>query len=442
MMKKLIIIIAIVAIFVQGKAQEKWSLDKCIEYALENNIAIKQSQINSQYQGNQLEQSKNNRLPNLNASVSQGFGFGRSLTPDNSYLNTSSGNTSLGVSTSVTLWQGGILNNTIKQRNFDLQSGLEDLKKAKDDVILSVASGYLEVLFAKELLKVAETQVEQTQKQIDRTTQLVEAGKLAQGVLLEIESQLAREELAIVNRENNLQLAYLNLAQFLELEEYSNFDIDVPVFPELKAQAAIISAKGVYSNAVQVRPEIKSMEYKLKSSETQLKIAEGNRLPSLSASAGIYDQYYRPFNSPGDVTSFGDQLNQNLRENISLNLRIPIFNRFQTRNGINNSKLQIENQELELEKVKKSLRKQIEQVYTNASAALKRYNANKVAVKSMQESFRYIEEKYNVGRVNSVEYNDAKSKLAIAESDLIQAKYDFIFRSKILDFYNGVPIEL
>ncbi|HPR32748.1 MAG TPA: TolC family protein [Prolixibacteraceae bacterium] len=439
-MKKFIILIAAGLFCLQGQAQEKWSLQKCIDYALANNIVIKQYQINTEYRENLLQQSKNDRLPDLSANVSQGFSFGRSLTIDNTYDNYTSANTGVSASTSMLLWRGGTLNHTIRQRDFELKSSLEDLQKAKDDITLSIASGYLEILFAKELLKVAEAQVEQTLQQIERTRSLIEAGKVAEGALLEIQSQKAREELDVVNRQNNLQIAYLNLAQILELEDYTQFDIEIPQLPELKAQAGMASAVSVYQNAVEKRPEIKSAGYQLQSFESQLKVAEGSLLPSLSFSAGFYDQYLNT--TQADVPGFIDQITDNHRESVGLNLNIPIFSRFQNKTNIANAKLQMKNQELQLEGAKKDLRRQIEQAYTNALAALNRFNASQVAVKSMQESFRYIEEKFNVGRVTSVEYNDAKTKLAVAESDRIQAKYDFIFRSKILDFYNGIPIEL
>lgn len=439
-MKKLLLLLFAGVLLIQAQAQEKWSLQKCIDYALANNIMIKQSEINTNYKTNQYSQSKNNRLPDLNAGISQDFGFGRSLNIDNTYSNSSSSNSGLNISSSVLIWRGGALNNTIAQREYEMKSSLEDFQKAKDDLTLNIASAYLEILFANELIKVAETQIEQTQKQIERTKDLVKAGKVAEGALWEIEAQKAREELDLVNRQNSLQIAYLNLAQMLELENYQGFSIDIPEMPEIKAQATVASSSVVYGKAVEFRPEIKSAEFMLKSYESQLKVAKSSLLPSLSANASFYDQYLR--SSQYDAKSFGDQIGQNHREGVGLYLSIPIFNKFENRTNIENSKLQIRNQELQLDGAKKDLRKQIEQVYTNALAAQKRYNANQVAVKSMQESFRYIEEKYNVGKVNSVEYNDAKSKLAIAQSDLIQAKYDFIFRTKILDFYNGVPIQL
>jgi outer membrane protein len=438
-MKKLLLILFAGLLFIQGQAQEKWSLQKCIDYALTNNIVIKQSQINTEYKKNQLGQSKNDRLPDLNAALSPSFSFGRTLTNDNTYGNFNGTSTSLTLNSSIVIWRGGALNNIIKQRDFELKSSLEDLQKAKDDLTLNIASAYLDILFANELIKAAETQVEQTQKQIDRTKDLVTAGKLAEGALFEIEAQQAREELDLVNRQNNLQIAYLNLSQMLELENYSTFRIEIPEMPEIKAQASVTSSEGVFGKAVTVRPEIKSADFLLKSYESQLEVAKSALLPSLGAGAGFSDNYIS--SSAGNMGSFSDQIKQH-REYVGLSLNIPIFNKFENKNNIENAKLQVKNQELQLEGTKKELRKQIEQAYINALAALKRYNANQVAVKSLEESFRYVEEKYSVGRVNSVEYNDAKSKLAIAQSDLIQAKYEFIFRSKILDFYNGIPIQL
>lgn len=438
-MRKIISLIAITLLFVQANAQDSWSLEKCIDYALSNNIVIKQYQLNTEYRDNELQQAKYNRLPDLSANVSQGVNLGRSLTLDNTYDNYTSANTSARLSTSVLIWRGGTLKNTIEQRDYELQSSLSDLEKAKDDVTLNIASSYLDILFSKELLKVAEAQIVQTEKQIERTKKLVEAGKVAQGTLFEIESQMAREKLEVVNRKNDLQIAYLNLAQLLELDDYKSFEIAIPEMPEIKAQATIAQAGEVYKIAVENRPEIKSAKYQLKSTEKQLKIAEAGKLPSISAGASISDDYIA---SERIDVALADQLEQNLNQNIGVNLAIPIFSKYQNKTNVQNAKLQILNQELEVEATKKQLRKQIEQAYTSALAALNRYEASQAAVKSMQVSFKYIEEKYNVGRVNSVEYNDSKTKLAMAESDLIQSKYEFIFRSKILDFYNGIPIEL
>jgi outer membrane protein len=439
-MKKFLMVIVSGLIFINVNAQEKWSLQKCIDYAQTNNIVIKQYEINTEYQENELQQSKNNRLPGVNANLSQDFSFGRSEQLDGTYKSRNTMNTSLSLGTNIVIYSGGRLKNTIVQQDYELKRSLENLKKAKDDVTLNITSGYLDILFAKEMIKVSEAQAEATKLQIKRTEELVNAGKLAPGALLELQSQLASEELEIVNRQNALQIYLLNLAQVLELDNYTNFDIVTPELPEMSAVASVSSSSQVYGKAIENRPEIKSAEYQLKSSEMQLKIANSGLYPTISASAGIGDNYFNMNDVQNE--SLGKQLLDNHGEYVGVGVNIPIFSKFQNKTNIENSKLQIENRRLELESAKKDLRKQIEQAYTNAVAALKRYNSSMAAVNSMKESFRYVEEKFNAGRVNSVEYNDSKSRLAIAESQLIQAKYDFIFRTKILDFYNGIPIEL
>ena len=424
-------------------AQDKWSLQKCIDYALKNNIQIKQQTLNTQYYNNLLNQAKSNLLPNLNASVQNSMSFGRSLGADNTYLNVNSNSTSGSITTNMTLWSGFTLKNAVKVADMDLKSTLEDLQKAKDDLMLNIAASYLEILFADELVTVAEDQVKMTQLQIDRTTKLVEAGSLAKGSLLEIEAQSAREELNVVNAKNRLQLAYLTLYQQLELPSTESFLVEKPVLPEIAANMSLINTMDIFKNAVEIRPAVKSAKYKLEGARNQLSIAKGNRLPSLSLNGNYYNYYNNKYmDYQGNKIAFSDQLKSNERYGFGVTLSVPIFNRYQARNGVSNSQIQLENTELALQNTKNLLRKDIEQAYTNALAAFKRYVANQKTVVSSQEAFRYTEEKFNVGMINSVEYNQSKNNLLTAKSDLLQAKYEYIFRTKILDFYNGRAIEL
>ncbi len=425
------------------QSQEVWPLQKCINYALENNIQIKQGALNSDYYGNQLNQAKSNRLPNLNAYMSNDMNYGRSLSYDNTYQNVNSNNTGGSLSSSVTLWNGFILSNQVKKAELDLNASLEDLQKAKDDIMLNIAAAYLEILFADELVVVAADQMGVTKQQIDRTSKLVDAGSLAKGSLLEIEAQLAREELQLVNEQNTLQLAYLNLYQLLELPSTETFKIEKPNFPMLGAGQTMINSMDIFKTAVDVRPEIKSAAYKLMSAEKQLAIAKGSQYPTLSFGANYYNSYNNQYkDGTGNDIQLSEQIKNNERYGFGVDLNIPIFNRRQVRNGISNATIQKTNLELQLQSAKNLLRKDIEQAYTNALAALKRYAANEKAVTSMSEAFRYTEEKFNVGMVNSVEYNQSKNNLTKAKSDLLQAKYEYIFRTKILDFYAGKPIEL
>lgn len=435
--------VLLVSSIVSVDAQNVWSLQQCIDYAIENNIQIKQQALNTQYNENQIKQAKSDRLPNLNASFSNDYNFGRSLTYENTYENTNSASVSGSLSTNMTLYNGSVLRNTIKQKELDLEVTLHDLQKAKDDIMLAISAGYLEILFAEELELVTQAQIEVTSLQIERTQQLVDAGSLARGALLEIEAQAAREELQLVNDHNRVQLSYLTLFQFLELPIAESFTIEKPNLPEVKANASLTNAIEVFTNAINIRPEIKAAQLRVQSAMHGLDIAKGYRYPSLSLGANFYDLYNNNYaDIYGDEISFGEQLKNNSRSGIGLTLSVPIFNRNQVKIGISNATLQISDYEYRLQTAKNVLRKEIEQSYTNALASFNRYMSTEKAVSSMEEAFRYTEEKFNVGMINSVEYNQSKNNLTVAQSDLLQAKYEYIFRTKILDFYNGIPIEL
>ncbi len=424
-------------------AQNTWSLQECIDYALENNIQIKQQQLNTEYYNNQVSQAKSNKLPNLNAQLGNDYSFGRSLTYENTYENVNSMSVSGGASTNFTIWNGFTLNNEVERLELDLQATLQDLQKAKDDIILNIAGGYMQILFAEEVVLVDSAQIVVTRQQISRTQQLVDAGSLAKGSLLEIQAQLAREELQLVNDQNTVQLAYLSLYQFLELPISENFKIEKPVLPEIRANLTMSNSLDVFNNALNVRPEIIAAQLRVKSAEKQLEIVKGNQYPSLTFGANYYNLYNNKYTDIfGDKIAFGNQLKNNSRSSAGFSLNIPIFNRFQIKNGISNASIQIYNYKYQLQTASNLLRKDIEQAYANALASLNRYISTEKAVVSMEEAFRYVEEKYNVGMVNSVDYNLQKNQLTAAQSQLLQAKYEYIFRTKILDFYNGIPIEL
>lgn len=446
-MKNLLFLITAAVVLITGtrkiQAQNTWSLQKCIDYALENNIQIKQQSLNTDYYQNQVSQAKSNRLPNLNAQFSQDNSFGRSLTYDNTYKNVNSRSLSGGLATNVTIFNGFTLSNEIKRQELDLQATMQDLQKAKDDMMLNIARSYLEILFAEELVLISEAQIEVTKQQINRTQHLVDAGSLAQGALLEIQAQLAREELQLVNDQNSVQLTYLTLYQLLELPIAQSFKIEKPLLPEIKANMSMANALDVFDNAMNARPEIKAAQLRVKSAEMQLEIAKGNRYPELSFGANYYNLYNNKYTDfTGNKIEFGDQLKNNARSSAGFTLGIPIFNRFQVKNAIANSNLQIYDYKYRLQSASNVLRRDIEQAYTNALAALNRYISSEKAVESMEEAFRYVEEKYNVGMVNSVEYNQSKNQLTVAQSQLLQSRYEYIFRTKILDFYNGNKIEL
>jgi len=443
------IVVLLLTSFTSTFAQENWTLQQCIDYALNNNIQIKQQGLLVDYQKNQLGQAKNNRLPNLNGQLGNNYNYGRSLTYQNTYENTNSTSLSGYLGTDLTLWNGFQLQNTIRQRDLDLKATIQDLQKAKDDLILNIAAMYLEILFAEELTAIDTSQMEVTKQQIERTKKLVNAGSLARGSLLEIEAQLAGEELQQVNDQNRLQLAYLNIYQLLELPISKSFKIVKPEFPNLQTSAINFNSLEIFKNAMQTRPEILASQMRVESARRQLDQVRGARWPKLNFGANYYNNYnnnYTRITSTNpvitEVIPFSDQLKNNKRYGFGFTLSIPVFNQFQVKNGISNAEIQVADYEYRLQNSRNTLQKDIEQAYTNALAALKKYISSEKAVNSSAEAFRYTEEKFNVGMVTPVEYNQIKNNLTSAQSQLLQAKYEYIFRTKILDFYNGIPIKL
>ncbi|TKG94587.1 TolC family protein [Puteibacter caeruleilacunae] len=456
---KNILIALIILVGTAVQAQQPgtpWTLERCINYAFENNIQIRRQVLNTKYQENQLYQSKMNQLPNLNGSIGSNRNFGRTLTPGNIYEDVNSTSLNAGLTSQIDVFAGSTLKNTVKQREFELKSSLEDLHKAKDDIAMMITSAYLEILLAQELVAVSEGQLDITKLQIDRTNKLVEAGSEPKGKLLEVQAQYAKEELSLVEAQNNVLLTKLKLAQLLDLKSVNGFEIVNPELPGIESGNVVVDAEDVYSRAVEIRPEIKGAEYSLQGREKQLDVAKGGLLPTLTLGGGYNTDYNSETSKkiqdpahPDDPTKtipkkvgFSEQVKNFQRKYVGLSLQIPIFNRHSAKTQVSNARIQMLDSELNLENAKNQLREDIETAYTNAVASLKKYMANDKAVVNLKEAFRYMEERYNLGVVNSVDYNEAKNNLTAAQSNLLQAKYEFIFRTKILDFYKGVPITL
>ena len=443
--KKIILLILFVTIAnITAKSQDKWSLEQCVKYAIDNNIVVKQQTLNVNYKQNQYKQSKFDLIPNLNGSLGHSFSFGRSLTQYNTYTDKNSQNTDLSLNTSVTVFNGMSKQNTIKMRNLEMQAALQDLEKTKDDITLNVASAYLEILFNKELVAATKEQIKVTKEQIDYNKKQVEVGNMAKGKIFETEAQLAQEELTLTNYENKLKSSLLNLMQLLEIQVTDSFDIVTPEFNAELLDAQLLSTNSIYNKAVNERPEILSKELTLQSLEKAKAIAKAQLYPSLSMGASYYNNYnneYQYFDGSGKIP-FDEQVKNNRRTNLYVTLKIPLFNGFQTRTNLNNTIINYENSKYQLQLEKNNLMKQIQKVHLDAVSAMKKYYSSQKALESAQEAFRYVEEKFKLGIVTPLEYNDAKNKVTNAQSSFIQAKYEYIFRVKILDFYNGKEIVL
>ena len=431
-LKKIIICLLITGTTISSTtAQKQYTLLECIDIALENNRNIKQQEINRQQRELAYSQARAELLPSLNASAGQSFVFGRSIGIDNVYDNSNSSQTNFGIGADITIFDGLRMKHNIDARKAEMHASEADLEKIKDDIIMSVSTAFLQALLNKELLIISENQLESTSADYQRRLALVESGRLAEGELFEVEAQMAREELNRVQAENNLKLAILDLAQIMELESFNNFDIVAPSAETLINETGLIPSEAIYESALVNRPQIRSMQYRLESSEKEVLMARSQYFPTLSFGANMGTGYYNMSGRPNDT--FSSQLRNNMSNSLGFNLRIPIFNKFQIKNNVSIARLAIANTQLELDKTKLELRKQIEQAYYNAVASASRWEAAKKSVEASNEAYRFTEEKHESGRANSYELFLAKNNQTQALGEEAQAKYEYAFRLKILE---------
>jgi outer membrane protein len=421
-------------------------LEECIRYAIANNINLKQREQEEEARKTDLNTSQNSRLPNLNASLNQNFGFGRSTSREGVIVDRNSSSSTFNLGLNMPVFDGFRITNTIAARKLNLMAATEALNKAKEDVAIGVASYFLQALYNKEILHIAELQVNLTKEQVTRTEALVNAGKVPMSQLYDIRAQLAKDEVTLTEAANNVSLALLDLAQALELERLAaDFDIVQPEMDDAIGEhiGSVLLPDHIYDNAVITKPQIREQEYLLESRRKMLKVAQADYYPQLNFNASYGNGYYRYFGSE-DFTNlpFSDQLSQNAQKGLGVSLSIPIFNRFSIRNNVRQARIGIISQELTMESSKKALYKEIQQAYFNAVAAQEKYRASEKSVAASREAFTYAEERYATGKSAVFEYNDSKTKYAQSLSEQAQSKYNFIFRAKILDFYNGIPITL
>ncbi len=428
-------------------AQDLWSLEKCITYANENNIQIKQSILEVESANRDLHQSKVNLIPSFNASVGQNFGWGRSPDPQtNIYSTQQSNQTFFGLNADVTLFQGLQQVNNIKQKHFDYLAKKYDSDKIRNDMSLYIAASYLSILFNLELVNNAQRQVDITNEQVDRIGKQVEAGAVAKGNLYDIQAQGASEEANLISAKNNMMLAYLDLMQLLDLEANNEFDIEKPKL-EITGTPTLLPPEMIFNTSLGIMPEIKSAEYRVNSAERSFARAKGYHSPRLYATGQFGTNYsnriYTDFLDPDSpIVPFDQQFKDNRNGGLFIGLAIPIFNGYQVTTNVQKSRIYKEIADLNLENEKNVLRKNIEQAYADAVAAYQTYVARFKSVESFREAFKYTEEKLNVGMVTSTDYNVSKIQMNNAESELASSKYDYIFKVKILDFYLGRSLSL
>ncbi len=420
-------------------AQPRWSLDECIRYAQQNNIEVKQRALSVEQQDVELSTARYSRLPDLNASVGYNASFGWGTSADNTRKSETLQTGSFDISASMPLFSGLRINRQIKGGKLDLAAAVQELERAKEDVAVNIMTRYLEVLYCKELVGVAEQQLALSNAQAERSRELVGAGKQPESALYESRALAANDLLALTQARNNLRIALLDLSQALNRESAAGFDIAVPVLDSvaLASLHRIGSAESVYAYAVDHRPGIRTERLRLESTENAVRIARSYLYPSLSLRGGFGTGVYSSMEA-----AFGTQLDRNRNEFVGVSMSIPIFNRRATRNNIRTAKIAVRNQQLALLNAEQALRKEIEQAWVNADAAYAKYCAAEQALASARVAFAYEERKAEAGRSTLFDFNDAKTRMQKAESELAQARFEFVFRQKILDFYRGEPLTL
>lgn len=442
MNKKILVCLAIAGCL-STQAQERWSLRQCIDYAIEHNIDIRKIANVSEQSAVEVNTAKWARLPNLNASAGQSWNWGRTQTAiknENTgdystvYVNANSHGTNMDVRTNVPIFTGFDIPNQYALSKLNLKAAIADLDKAKEDISINIAEAYLKVLFNEELHQVALGQVALSKEQYARISRLAELGKASPAEVAEAKSRVAQDEMKVVQTSNDYSLTLLNLSQLLELATPEGFALETPdASLEL---TPLTPPDEVFQTAMVSKPAIQAAQFRLEGSKRSIRIAQSNYYPQLSLNGSLGTNYYSTIDR-----TFSEQMNDNFSKYVGFSLSVPIFNRLQTRNKVRTARLQYENNALTLDNTKKSLYKEIQQAWYSATASDAKYTSSHTATLASEESFRLMSEKYNNGKANAVEYNEAKQNLMKAQSDELQAKYEYLFNTKILDFYKGIPIE-
>ncbi|MCH7410484.1 TolC family protein [Belliella sp. DSM 111904] len=418
-------------------------LQTCIEIALENNLTLKRSEVNLALNEATLLQNQGQRLPSLSAGGSTGYRWGRSINPvTNLFENNRIGNVNFSASTNVTLFAGQQITNSIKQAKTDIEVSRLNVKTTENNITLNVINLFINVIFSEEQLKIARNQMASTKEQLENTTKLVDAGSLPLANKLDLQAQNATNELEVLNAENSLRGAKLNLLQAMQLP----FDPNLKVLaPDLSVENVTMSGESVeeiYELSKEILPQIKAAQLGVESAEYGIRAAKGAFYPTLGIGADVFTNYVDVIPLLRDRDPFVMQLENNLSQAANVRLSIPIFSNFRNTAGVQRARLQRNLSEITAFEVKNELRQDIEVAFTNAIAADQAYRSSLVRVSALDESFRIAKQRFDAGAINFADYQLAQNNLFNAQADLVTAKYTYIFRVKVLDFYLGNPLNL
>lgn len=431
-MRRLLIISALAVYSVTAVAQTKfWTLEDCIDYAMEHNLSVKQQAIMVEQNKLQLSSSMAARLPSLNGNVSENISFGRGLTADNTYANTNTTSTSFGLGSEVPIFQGFRIRHDIISKKLDLDASVAALEKMKDDIRTGIAKSFTQVLYNTELAQVADNQVYIDSLQLMRVSELEKNGKVSKVEVSQQKASLAQSYVTKVQAHNDLRLAYLDLSQLLDLPSPDSIRIKFDTNEEIIPLSD--TPEDIFAYASENRAVIKSELLKLQRDAVGIKLAKSYAYPSLSLNGGVGTNYYST--SGAKTASFTNQLKNNFSQYIGLSLSIPIFSRYQIRNSVLSAQLSYNNQLIQVQQTKNALYKEIQQAWYGALSASSKYESSKIAESSASDAFDLVRAKYENGRANITEFNEARNAYLKAVSDRVQAKCQYVFQKKLLDFY-------
>lgn len=456
-------------------AQETWGLRKCIDFAKENNLSLKQAQYGIKLAALTNKQNKLNRLPNVSGNTAGGFQFGRTIDPTtNSFNNERITFQSYGINANMVLYNGGSITKSIEQSGYDLKSAQADANFAINTMALNIANAYLSILMAEEQLENAQQRRTLSEQQLEQTDKLIRAGTLPENDRLEVLAQIARDEQTIVQAQNQIDLNYLNLKEFMQLDPNTEIKVERPeitIPPGADPMAS--SFREVYGTAVNNQPQVIRDEMNLKSAELGVDIARAAMLPQLILFGGIDTRWSSAATNylgevpngkvneqiiiiqdmevnvgfPGSDSKFedipyADQLDQNFGQNVGLQLNVPIFNNGRNTINTERAKVGILNAKLQSDLTKQQLKVDVQNSIAGARAAQRTMEAAEKTVEAAQAAYENAQKQYDLGAINTFQFTTARNNLDIAEIDLTVAKYDFLFRLKIIDFYMGKQLDL
>lgn len=428
-MKRHAAVLLSAAICLTASARE-WSLQECIDYAIENNLTVKRQELGRRNAEQQVISAKDAVLPQVSGSASQSWNFGRGLTAANTYAdrNTSQFGASLGLQ--LPLFNGLQTVRNVSYAKASLTAVVEELEAAKDDVVLRVMAQYLQVLYCSELEGVATSQAELTAEEMQRRQALLDAGKIPEADMLDAKSQAAEAKMQLVQAQNDRMLALVDLAQLLRFESVDDFDIsalDTDMLPEIR------NPQSVYESALGINHTIRAGHLQVQAADRQISLAKTGWIPRLSFNAGLGSNYYRLSGVANE--SFGQQMKHNFSQYVGFSLSVPVFDAFSTRNQVRSAKLQRLNADLELETQKDNLFKAVQECYYQAVGAREKLTSAEESCTASAASLAAVQEKYSLGRATATDFDTAKNRFVQSMSERARARYELILRARILDFY-------